>query len=418
MLQEIQSNDENVYYNVVFEHDDSQGSDPQPFFYNVQKTLPIISKCDDYFVSITRFAIPLNQIPKLICPIVPDSGTSQRTPLRIGISVGGVDSSQSVFYVPDNSLPAVNQNNTNGQIITPYYYIYSYELLLSLINTALQAAFSASSSPGGGNSPFFYYDPNSGLISLVVSAAFVAAGATIFANSDTLKYLSGFRTTFVTFDTADGHEYEFVLSTLSNYDFYFSTEYPTAATYLKFTQEYSTVAQWTSFRSLLLTTNTIPVSNEYIPINGTQNSVSSSIPIISDFIPDIENPGDLSTIAIYNPTAQYRLVNLIKSTPLQSIDLQIYWQDTSQNIYPLMVGVGQSVSVKIGFFKKSLYQDTKDSIYKKGEIKGEGSWDSGPIQYLPPRPMLSGRALQAPSTRLDLTHRASRTGMSRKSRFV
>jgi len=360
---------DNIYVNVVFNHTDNSTFIPTPAIFNVTKTLPILSKADDYYVSIIRFTIPLATLPLYIFPIVPNSGSTapQPSPLFIGITTpGGTDFPEQITYVPDNSLfPIVNQNNPLKQIITPYYYVYTYQLLLNRINVALNNAFIAASSPGAGVAPFFYLNSTTNLISLVVSKAFVTSGAKIFGNDEILAYIEGIEIFFFDFNSPSNHAFNFVLNTTPNFDFYFNTMFPTPSDYNIYTQEYSTLAAWSSLRNIIITSNTIPVLNEFIPISGTSQEVSSSLPIITDFNPDIERGGDSRSVAYYYPTSQYRLVDLISSRPIQSIDLRLLWQDRVGNIYPITIGKNQTANVKLVFVRKDLYKSGQIDFLKK-----------------------------------------------------
>ena len=81
-----------------------------------------------------------------------------------------------------------------------------------------------------------------------------------------------------------------------------------------------------------------------------------SYPILTDFVPNISAAaGESRSIAYYVPTSQYRLVDLISTNPLQKIDIRIFWEDRDGNLYPLEISIFQQASLKLGFFKKSLY---------------------------------------------------------------
>src|SRR5271167_3044289 len=144
----VEQVDDNIYVNVVI----------SPFLmnsgvfeiaaeYQVTKTIPILSKCNDYYCSIVNFRIPLNDIPLFIMPIVPNQPNSNLTTFKIGITTGGIDYSQSVIYVSETGAPVPLQNQPT-QVITLYYYVFSYQNLITAVNTALAAAFLASGLTG------------------------------------------------------------------------------------------------------------------------------------------------------------------------------------------------------------------------------------------------------------------------------
>lgn len=338
---------DNIYVNVTISNNDSVV--PIVAEYLVSKTIPILNKCDDYFCSIIRFDIPLNKVPIFICPIIPGSLLTQKTPLIIGIRTGGVNYPINLTYIPDNTLSPVNQTDTDKQIITEYYFCYTYQILINMINNALMDAFNLSGL--GGNPPYIYYDAQTKLINLIVEAVNFTNGypappnATIFLNSQLLNYLEAIEVKFFGFNQSQGRDYEFVLSR--------SYVNSIGSGLVRFEQEYSCVNYWNSLSKILITANSIPIIPEYTPTNNS--GISSTFPIISDFTPQLEVAGQSRSIAYYTPTTQYRLADLKSSQELNTIDLKIYWQDRNLNIYPLYISIYQEATLKIGFFKKSLY---------------------------------------------------------------
>ena len=352
---------DNIYVNVNFDssgpNKDAEGSAAAE--YSVTKTIPILSKCDDYYCSVIRFSIPLDTIPLFIMPILAGQPNPNLTPFIIGITTGGVDFPQPVIFVSETGAP-VPLPPIPFQKITPYYFVFEYQNLITAINTALAAAFVASGLVG--NTPYFYLNTATEELHLVVDVANFAPTATaavpnpvplatIFMNSALESYLSAFQARFVG-PSVIGKDYIFNLVR-----FGLDTTIPpftAAATQKDFPQEYSTLALWSSLRKILITTNSIPIISEYTPTNNS--GISSTLPIITDFVPNIEAAGQSRAIAFYNPTSQYRLADMKSSEQLNTIDLKIFWQDLDNNIFPLFISEFQQANLKLGFFKKVLYQ--------------------------------------------------------------
>lgn len=351
---------DNIYVNVSILP--GPGFFQFPAEYVVSKTLPILTKCSDYYCSIIRFDIPLNDTPIMIMPIVPNQPNPNLTPFIIGIRTGGVDFPQPVIYVPEtgavNPPPVQNQPT---QVITPYYFCNTFQQLITSINTALAAAFVASGL--AGNAPYFFLNTTTDEIDLVVDIATFAPTATpavptpvpvatIFMNTELQVFLSAFEVNFVGIQP-NGRDFDFILVR-----FGLDTTIPpftAGATQKLFPQEYTTLSLWTSLNKIVLTSNSIPIISEYTPTNNS--GISSTLPIITDFTPQIELAGQSRSIAYFVPTTQYRLVDMTSSEQLNTIDLKIYWQDKRQNLYPLFLSQFQEANIKIGFFKKSLYRD-------------------------------------------------------------
>lgn len=336
---------DNVYVNVVFRNTNTDET-PQIASINETRTLPILGDCSQYYCSIIKFDIPLNSIPLYILPIT--TGTTNITTLIIGITTSaGVDYPFNVIYVPDNNLPTTDPK---------YYFVYNYQNLILALNTALLAAYTAAGNPGTtGFSPFFYYDSATQLIHLVVSPVFITAGATIFWNNSTENYLEAFPVKFLGYNQMNGKDFVYIYNTTANFEFPIPPTTP--QTFFDFPQEYQILEYWSSLRKILIVTDNIPILSEFAP-GKFQQSVSNSIPIITDFTPSVEKGQDSRSIAYYTPSAQYRLVDMISTRPLQDIDLKILWEDKSGNVYPLYISQYQEANIKIAFLKKSLYKQT------------------------------------------------------------
>jgi hypothetical protein len=383
----IERENDNTYLNIVFNGSvptyntnpaiAPTGEQPMQATYNVTKTTPILDKASDYYCSIIRFDIPLESIPILIMPIIPNQGNPNLSPLIIGINYAGTKYPVYVTFYPDNSLTPPVQNQPT-QVITPYYYIYSYQQMINMFNIALSQAYTASGLAAlfpTVQPPFFFYDPVTELISLVVNSLFttVTSPATalplIYINNASMHYLGSFDYYFNGFNQASGYDYIFILNNtnpinpspptppqvLPSPNQIYTPLTTMTLTYYQYTESYSTIQYWFSLRKLLILTNSIPIPIEYVPATN-DTGLNVGMPIFTDFVPNLQQAGDSRSIAYYQPSAQYRLVNLIGDLPLQKVDLSVYWEDVLGNIYPVYIPQNNQGSVKIGFFKKSLYK--------------------------------------------------------------
>lgn len=340
---------DNIYLNVVFQNNTQLEKVAE---YNVTKNQPILDNPSNYYGTVIRFDVPLNSIPLMIMPIVPNQANPNLTPFIFSINA----SDSQVIYVPDNNLTAPVQNQQT-QVVTPYYYVYSFGNVLSAFNTAINAAFVAAGSPGGGAAPLLVFNSQTQLLGFIVSTAFITSGATLSINYALVNYFEGFRINY----NSTLNNGTFIFENTGNNGFNISgqtTAVSTPPTNLLVQQDYSAMEYWLSLRKIVLISNTIPVNYEYIPAfdsAGTQTGVTVSIPIFTDFVPNIELVGQSRSIAVYNPSAQYRLVDLLGNTPLYNIDLKINWQDKNGTYYPVFIEPGQQASVKIAFIRKDLF---------------------------------------------------------------
>lgn len=358
--------EDNVYLNIVINNTSNQGNAPTIARYESTKTEPILEKSSDYYCAVLRFTLPLESVPLFIMPVIPNSGLTNTTPLIIGVNDGIADISTNLIYVPDNNLPQPNQNDPNKQITSDYYYVYSYKVLIDMINTALNTVIAASTIVVTEN-PYFYYDPVTQLISLYVENVFTtgAASPVIYMNEQLQHYLDAFRFRFQGYNQPNGKDYIMNLSNPANNTGYvYPAGTPTnPPTYFIFTQEYSVIQYWNSLRKIFFTSNSIPITKEFEPgfslINYNQNNVASSQPIITDFVPPLETAGQSRAIAYFVPSSQYRLIDMQNDGPLYKIDIAVYWQDKDGNQYPLTIGVFHQIEIKLGFFRKELYKGSQ-----------------------------------------------------------
>ncbi len=390
--------DDNIYVNIVMDHPTVNfsalpdgpaiGEDGVEAKDESTKTIPILDKCSDYYCAVIRCTIPLDAVPLLIMPIIPNTvdpghtgGFPDKTPFVIGIHYGAtgatgptVNFSQSVTYISENNLPKPLQNQKN-QVITDYYFTYSYQTLLNMVNVALENAYNASPipallAPTVIPPPYFYLDPVTNLISLITHKLWTSLSAPltfipiIYMNLGLYTYFDSFFAKFVGSDQPFGRDLDFALyghglpNESQGYAI-FGTAPTNPPTYFRFTQEYSSLEYWSSIRKIIIRTNTIPIATETIPPTNNIGDINVSYPILADFTPVITRSAGISRSLIdYTPPGQYKLTDLVSDNPLQKIDVQIFWEDRDGNLYPLLISVFQQASIKLGFFRKSLYKGT------------------------------------------------------------
>lgn len=355
--------------------------------YNVTKDDLILDKSSDYYCSVVRFSIPLNSVPLMIFPIVPNqvklgiSPNPNLSPWIIGIQLDTAYTSGNVQYIQDPGVTAPEQDQIK-QVVTPYYYIYNYKRILNIINATLYNIYVASNLAAifpGYKAPYFELDPTTNLISLIVPKFFTVITAPLvylpklYMNTALFKLLDNFLYVDYTPGASNGADIFFEFSNATGYP-PFSTYYnppgvtapltttppelPATPLYFKYTQDFPNISYWTSLRKIIITTN-MPIKNEHLPSYDSKDPGSNnSYPILTDFLPNVaDTAGSTRSLASYVPTSQYRLLDLTSNNALRNIDLKLFWQDLSGQLYPIQISNDQQASVKIGFFRKSLYNN-------------------------------------------------------------
>lgn len=341
------SDSDNVYLNVFFNNfTQGNSTNVQDAIVNQTKDTFILTDSKKYYLTVVRGEFPLDSIPILFCPIVPNQANPNLTPFQVRVN----NSTVSVIYVPDsNDSPPIQSSII--QVITGYYAVYSVSSLLAMINTALAAACAAA---GVADIPRYLFDPKTNLISLIVPNGFVTGANQLYINYDLLSYLPNFR-----YFSESSNLFRYVLTDATSY---FPSDnygvYNNAGTYRNYTQQLVSILDWFAMRRILVVSSSFPINFETIPTvvkSGdriTYSSQNTSFPIIADFVLEIET--FTKNVAYYVPF-QYRLIDITSNQSLKEINLSIFWEDKFGNVYPLPLSRNAQAAVKIGFFNKKLY---------------------------------------------------------------
>jgi hypothetical protein len=90
--------------------------------------------------------------------------------------------------------------------------------------------------------------------------------------------------------------------------------------------------------------------------NGGNNANISQI--ITDFVSDT---GLYKPNIVYNPSAQYRYIELLGNRPIYNLDVTIYWKDRTGTLTPFRLSSGSTATLKFFFTKKSSVENYKSN---------------------------------------------------------
>ncbi len=372
-----------IYYNVSIPHNDniSIGGSPTPAVFSEVRSEPILPKtCQNYVMSVIRFTIPTTYIPIQYFPveydiIIPEN--PNKSIYSITLSYNGSDFQEFLEWktqaggtpIPPPPGPTVmgNQTQRDPQYLE-YYSLYSYNHFTSLINNALKICFTTNIEPllpvipivvppaiqRAYEPPYISFNSSTKLFTLYTQ--------NIFLDSETLpvniyfntflneNFDTSFDTTYFSYTAGLGKNVKFnIIDRGEDY----KIEDPTAPDgYIyKQVQEYSTLGQMTSFTSIIIKSNSIPVRPEIISLQGPNygNIATNSESILTDFEIDISDGFNLKSFIHYTPTAEYRRVNMAGNSYLNRIDLQVFWKDNYDNLYIVQVPAHDIITIKILF---------------------------------------------------------------------
>jgi hypothetical protein len=92
---------------------------------------------------------------------------------------------------------------------------------------------------------------------------------------------------------------------------------------------------------------------EEVPQNSSNNSISN---IVTDFTQYLGTGTEDRDMLLYNPSGEYRLINLINNQPIRDIDLTVTYTDNYGSTFPLLLRPQCSATIKLMFRKKDFYK--------------------------------------------------------------
>ena len=338
---------DNQYLNISINPTSTTGNSLA--LYDESFSRGVLSNPEDYYCSVARFSCPLSEIPILKFKVDPLQNDNLTSSLVIGIKTAGlVYFPQFVKFIAQNNiaLPVAGGAApffTTTQLTSKCYDIFSVTAFLTMINTALAAAVTASAI--GVAAPFYTWSPTSELFSLNVSAAFIATGASIYMNESLNNYLAGFQY-FQRYNTTVSEDYTHVM--------------PSGAGPFVISADYRTIALWFDIRKLILVTASLPVHQETSPTQNAATGLTEGVigftPILTDFLISFDSISQYATFANYNPDT-YRLIDMIANTPINQLNLQFYWVTKTGDQFPVEISNSQTATLKLAFSKVSLYNN-------------------------------------------------------------
>jgi hypothetical protein len=135
-------------------------------------------------------------------------------------------------------------------------------------------------------------------------------------------------------------------------------EFRHSGTHIVLEQELSTIDTWCPINGIVFTTNTLPIVINQYTSNATLNSDRPNPEAGADFaliITDLQtNQQGYKPNILYNPTAEYRRVDMTGNLGLTNIDIRVFWRAKTGQLIPMKLGCGVTASIKLLFQKKLL----------------------------------------------------------------
>lgn len=371
------------YVDIQIVHNDENNKDPIPVAFNQIKTQNILDNAEDYYLSVIRWnldsCLPII-IPQMELANNTTTSYDGNTKYMLNIIVGTspttaprlATTAKRVMFSTDSSktTPVYKPSKISEYYGNNYYYVNSIMAFLDMVNKALIQSFNALVIEYGtilDFPPKFVW--NNDKIELLFDKPMILYEDVLnhiyITMNDELYYL------FNTFPSKKiGNTTELnnlgcnnAIMLYNNYAIDSYSDNILSAKALKdvyvFYQSQSSVVNWTPVSSIYLSTHAIPVNTsmtgapEFSGDNIVSSSSSNQDSLLTDFSLALQKGNEWQGQLYYIPSNEYRLFDLLGSTPLKTLNINIYWKSKLGFSYPFLMNYGSSCSIKIMFRKKS-----------------------------------------------------------------
>jgi len=314
----------------------------------------------------------------------------------LAYTYSGTDYIQSapVIYIPeDKTSPLPPPPTVKQDFSSKYYYIYNYRHFIDMINTALNTSFAnlrdALPKIGGVSpldatvAPYLDFDPLTNRVILHADQTFYDETWAALTGVPTIRIYFNERL----YDLLIGLPFEHVAET-GELNYRLRVLYNNSnlvpknvlvvtpldvlpsykkVNFVQMSQEVSSIALWNPIASIIFASSLLPIqatqtslpkdvgnSNNNFTGNGNNSNLLSAI---TDFTIAVDGNNQYRPMIVYNPAAEYRLIDMHSAMNLNKIDIIVYWKDTFGNIHPFELRPGCSANVKILFKRKGFNTD-------------------------------------------------------------
>jgi len=353
-----------INYEVKIRNDNQNVNTLIPAEFTDYRTVPIITKPENYFLTVTRASFPLCTLPIHYFQI--EEGLAQND-INKGLwklkfendITSQVLEGNIVYQTSDIGVkqPLPPSQNGGKQALSSYYYVYSYDAICSMINNTIINIFSGTGIPNNELPEVVFVD---GKFSIYLYKSFLKGQplyngwGNIFINNIFLLQCLG------TLPVVAQPDREYALLDQS-FTIYFPPNqklFPGESgtkpyDYIVVDQKYSYAPQYLSFLSGIVVTSSKINARKVLVSSSTEIS-NNNANIIFGFEPDTTSPGiSQDKLIYYSPNWRYNnIVDLMGEEPLTELDFKIYIVDFKNRLIPLQISYGNSVNLTLSFIHK------------------------------------------------------------------
>ena len=352
-----------------------------------QNSSIFINNPENYYMSIVRFVCNTSALPIRLFKTTIISPTQLSSPYSITLGYNGNYAQSFLIWEPEDLTAPVPPFENSFEFFTaPYFYLYTYTHLVKLINNTFLSAYNQLATYGALPTtmiPYMIYHRDTKTFDLITDSHYITTTVPpveieIYYNTPFYNlFFNSYALKVGVDDEPTGRVWQLQINirgdnvydqTGSNLPIYYNpylndiSVIPIDGVIIITNQEYQTVSNLNDSQQIVFTSNKLNCDFENAsPTVGWLDEDDSaiqtlSLPIITDIDMSnaIESVGSARQIVTYNPTAEYRLLNLTTTEPLKRIDLKIWWVNRYGNLLPLYLGYFNIATIKIAFISKNI----------------------------------------------------------------
>ena len=372
------------YIDVYAINANSLSALPVPVQFTQTRSLPFLYKPEDYYLSVVRFQLDTNSLPVFTCGIQFNQGNRDLSIYSVTLSWRNPVAPFQTFnqqtfltWLPQDLAspiprpPSLTENkfqdNSGG-----YYYSYNYTYFIQLVNNTFRTCLTALNAQvvaaglvlPTANSPVFTWniDANTAILNADILGynQTVANHIDIYFNLPLGQLFNSLPVYIEPFPASLGKNFRVDTDNFGNaqvapFPFYL----PTYNAYQIF-QEQTAVNLWSPVSSIVFTSNTLPINstnvcNPSVFLDGISTNNNGNNSGIAQVITDFQAENNIyKNSSLYIPSGENRYVDLMGTTPLYTIDINVFWKDKLGQLQPFRLSTGCSASVKVLFLRKEL----------------------------------------------------------------
>jgi len=345
-----------IFYDITVTNINTNMSSNPELAFTETRLNPLVTDPSKYYMSIVRFSLDTPSLPVFFPTIQPAQSDVNLTIYAVSMVYNNITVQQYINFIPqDQSQPLPNPpiyNNPKLQQFCPYYYVFNYEYVITLVNTALSACFNTLASQTAVNTtaPYMKWDTATNKATIVTNSS---NQIKLYFNNALFQLFSSFPMFIENPSSSKGLNYQISCNVFGNAN----TETVNGVAYFLCEQDYSTVSMWSPVSSIVFTTNTMSIVAELLSApsifydNVSYQSTNNTG--ISNIITDFQASDMVYTPYLsYQPNI-YRYVELFGSSPLTTVDIRCFWKNKVNQLVPFTLNAGCSSSIKIMFAEKN-----------------------------------------------------------------